>query len=239
MLSVYSGAVETVRELIERWLPEYGLVPTGQQRELLARYLELVRAGNERVRLVGSTEPEVLVRRHLGESLFLGTMVPLASQKLLDLGSGAGFPGLPLALAFGLQTTLVESNQKKAAFLRACASELRATNLTVENIFLERRPKSGYSLPADLVTVRALERMELVPAWLDRWLAPGTTAAFWATRDRAAQWTASQKRWDWSTFHPLPGAMDRGIILSVPRGTSGRRGTSAGMFHVEQSPDLG
>ena len=223
MLSVYSGAVETVRALIERWLPEYGLTPTAEQRERLARYLELVRAGNERVRLVGSSEPEVLVRRHLGESLFLGTMARLGTQRLLDLGSGAGFPGLALALIYGMQTTLVESNQKKAAFLRSCAAELGLPNVAVDHNFLERQPKSATALDAELVTVRALEGMERVPEWLGRWLRPGTTAALWATRARAAGWSAEYQQWAWGPFQVLPGAVDRGIILSVPRGTSSPR----------------
>lgn len=93
----------------------------------LTVYLDLILKWNARVNLTAIREPEEIVRRHFGESLFAGIHLnedPGASQgvpcdSLLDLGSGAGFPGIPIQLLSpGLPVTLAESRGRKAAFLR-------------------------------------------------------------------------------------------------------------------------
>ena len=207
----------TVARLLERWLPEYGYGADAAARQRFAHYLELVASANTRVRLVGSAEPEVLVRRHLGESLYLGHVLPLARQHVVDLGAGAGFPGLALALGWPrLDTTLVEATGKKVAFLRAAVAELGLeAQVQVWHGFLppqpppDRAPLAG----ANLVTVRALDKMERVPAWLGRWLDPGAQVAFWVGTERAAAWRQQYPGWRWSELHPLPGSRERGILL--------------------------
>lgn len=212
-------------------LPAYGYpLPPGAAgaaaRARMAAFLQAIVAAQARVRLLGSLDPETLVRRHLGESLYLGALRPLAHQRLVDVGSGAGFPGLALALGWpGLTTTLVESNHKKAAFLRATVAALGlAAQVQVGEGFLERRrrgPAPGPLAEAELVTVRALERMEQLPAWLGRWLAPETQVALWTTRAQAQAWRQQYPGWRWGEFYPLPGARERGILLAVavPRET--------------------
>lgn len=210
----------TFEAALERALPDYRVRPGPASVTLLARYLELVAAGNTRLRLVGDAEAEVLARRHVGESLFLGSLIQLDAQRLLDLGSGAGFPGLALALAFpGLITTLVESNGKKAEFLRQTVEALGVEGrVQVQQSFMERR-RGAAPLAADLVTVRALEHMEKAPGWLGTWLRPGARAAFWVTRAMAETWKRRYSRWEWGELRLLPGAHSRGIIISVPRET--------------------
>lgn len=205
--------------LLARWLPEYGCEPGTELVAKLARYLELITAAQGRVRLVGSVEPEVLVRRHVGESVALLGLRPLTAGRVVDLGSGAGFPGLVLALARPeSETTLVEPTQKKAAFLKQAVVELGlGERVRVENRFLARQPVGGHREPvegAELVTVRALERMEEVPRWLGRWLDPGGAAAFWVTQERAEQWRRQYPAWRWGAFEALPGAHSRGIVLA-------------------------
>jgi 16S rRNA (guanine527-N7)-methyltransferase len=85
----------------------------------LAVYLELLLKWNARTNLTAIREPEEIVRRHFGESLFAGRHLSPATKTLLDFGSGAGFPGLPIAiLNDGIAVTLAESQNKKATFLR-------------------------------------------------------------------------------------------------------------------------
>jgi 16S rRNA (guanine527-N7)-methyltransferase len=88
----------------------------------LSAYLDLLLKWNARTNLTAIRDPEEIVRRHFGESLFAGVHLAakLSSEAtLLDLGSGAGFPGLPIQLLLpGLQVTLAESQNKKATFLR-------------------------------------------------------------------------------------------------------------------------
>lgn len=205
---------------IERVLPDYGFHPTAAVAARLGHYLELVGVGNARMRLVGDAAPETLLSRHLGESLYLGQVLQLGGQRVVDLGSGAGFPGLALALGWPeLNTTLVESTGKKAEFLRQTIAALEVgERVTVEEVFLERRRRE-LQLEADLVTVRALEHMEAVPGWLADWLAPGASAAFWITTGMQTIWRHRYKQWEWGDVHIVPNAHSRGIVVGVPRGT--------------------
>jgi 16S rRNA (guanine527-N7)-methyltransferase len=90
----------------------------------LSIYLDLLLKWNARTNLTAIRDPEEIVRRHFGESLFTAAHLP-ACETLLDLGSGAGFPGLPIQLALPhLRVTLAESQHKKASFLREAVRTL-------------------------------------------------------------------------------------------------------------------
>jgi 16S rRNA (guanine527-N7)-methyltransferase len=124
----------------------------------LTVYLDLLIRWNARTNLTAIRQPEEMVRRHFGESLFaanhLGEPPP---DTLLDLGSGAGFPGLPIALAHPeIAVTLAESQNKKASFLREVVRTLALKNVEVWAGRAE-------ALPADrrfhTVTLRAVDDM--------------------------------------------------------------------------------
>ena len=103
-----------IAELLTPFYPNPSALLLGQ----LSAYLDLLLKWNARMNLTAIREPEEIVRRHFGESLFAALHLP-ACATLLDLGSGAGFPGVPIQLALPqLQVTLAESQNKKAAFLR-------------------------------------------------------------------------------------------------------------------------
>ena len=225
------AALET---LITQELPSYGYAPTAAVAAQMAQYLARVAAAPQR--LVGSVEAETLVKRHLGEALYLGRLAPLAQGgALVDVGSGAGFPGLALGLAWpGLNTTLVESTGKKAAFLQATVEALGlGGRVEVVNAYVERQPRArgggaptaaGSAVEQRLagvrwVTVRALERMVAVPGWLGRWLGQETEAAFWVSEAMAAGWREAYGGWAWGEWRRLPGSERRGIVLAraLPR----------------------
>lgn len=207
-------------------LAPYGVAPDPALLARLEHYLSLIAEGQQRARLVGDATPQALAARHLGESLYLAQVMDMSPvRRLVDLGAGAGFPGLALALAWPhLKTTLVESTQKKAAFLRHAIAELGlAAQVEVWPHFLSphppkvRAPLAG----ADCITVRALDKMEQVPAWLPRWLDPETTAAFWVSSPLAELWRQQHPSpWCWHPFALLPAAHSRGLQLArVSRGT--------------------
>lgn len=217
---------DSFSSLIEHWLPDYGLVPAPAMRDRMAQFLALIVDGQRKMRLVGSADPELLVRRHLGESVAL-TRFLRPPGHLVDLGSGAGFPGLALALAWpDIKTTLVEATLKKARFLRAALAALGLEQqVSVCDHFLSRRPPSSGRAPlagASLVTARALEQMDALPDWLPSWLDVGCQASFWISRERAQAWRQRCPSWAWGEFFPLPGAERRGIVLaeSVSRETA-------------------
>ena len=97
--------------------------------EGLRTHYELLLHWNRRINLTSVREPREIVERHFGESLFLAAHMP-QSGSVVDIGSGAGFPGIPMAVVRrGLKVTLVESVGKKAAFLRECAREYGAVRV--------------------------------------------------------------------------------------------------------------
>lgn len=104
-------------------------------RSLEAHY-ELLLRWNRVVNLTTVTEAEAAARKHYAESLFLGSCCPQPPATAVDIGSGAGFPGVPLAALWpDSEVTLVESDTRKAAFLRECRDLL--PNVRVECIRAE------------------------------------------------------------------------------------------------------
>jgi 16S rRNA (guanine527-N7)-methyltransferase len=152
---------------------------SAEQLQHISTYIDLLLHWNARINLTAVRNAEDIVFRHFGESLFLAAyLFPNASpsgmpreeitlrQHALDLGSGAGFPGLPLKIyAPELRLTLVEANHKKAAFLAEVIRALRLSDASVFGGRLELRlmkePSPGVHVgiqPPSLVTMRAVER---------------------------------------------------------------------------------
>jgi 16S rRNA (guanine527-N7)-methyltransferase len=122
----------------------------------ISRYIDLLLKWNARINLTAVRAPEEMVQRHFGESFFAARhlLAEGTVERAIDLGSGAGFPGVPLALlAPGTTVTLIESNQKKATFLREL---VRVLEIKSVEIFSGRGEE--YSEQADLVTMRAVEK---------------------------------------------------------------------------------
>jgi 16S rRNA (guanine527-N7)-methyltransferase len=110
----------------------------------LSAYLDLLLKWNARTNLTAIRDPEEIVRRHFGESLFAARHLGAEVDTLLDLGSGAGFPGVPIALLRPeIRVTLAESQHKKASFLREAVRTLGLSTEVwadrVESMPLERR----------------------------------------------------------------------------------------------------
>ncbi len=140
-----------ITRLLEPYLDQ---TPTGLG-EKLSLYLDLLMKWNARTNLTAIREPEEIVRRHFGESLFTGSRLPEAAT-LLDFGSGAGFPGLPIQLLRpNLAVTLAESQNKKASFLREA---VRTLDLKTE-VWGARVEAMPESWQFDIVTLRAVDNM--------------------------------------------------------------------------------
>lgn len=122
----------------------------------LATYLDLILKWNAKLNLTAIRTPEEIVRRHFGESLFAGTHLG-ECDTLLDFGSGAGFPGLPIQLLRpDVTVTLAESQGKKAAFLREV---VRTLGVSTE-IWSSRVDEMPLARRFDTVTLRAVDKME-------------------------------------------------------------------------------
>ena len=139
-----------------------GSVLSGAQAKQLSLYLDHLLKWNAKINLTAVRDPEEICTRHFGESLFAACQLfpePMAvKSSAIDIGSGAGFPGIPLKIwAPRLNVTLVESNHKKVAFLRETARLLNLDGVEVLPIRAEE-----VKTKADLVTLRAVEHFDNV-----------------------------------------------------------------------------
>ena len=202
------------------------------QLEQISTYIDLLLRWNARVNLTAIRDPEEIVTRHFGESVFVARHLfpceadtnvrealepraasrqpPAARQlRLLDIGSGAGFPGLPIKIwAPATPVTLVESKQKKVAFLREV---IRALTLTDIDVFAGR----AEDLPpafAPIVTLRAVERFDQILPIAAARLAPGGTLALLVGASQAAAARQLLPNLDWDPPVPMPSSTAR-ILL--------------------------
>lgn len=143
-----------VQELLERGLRNLELaqpLPASVSQQLLD-YLALLEKWNHTINLTAIRERERMVSHHLLDSLSVLPHLPAQARQLADIGSGAGLPGIPLAIACPrLQVTLIEPNQKKVAFLRQAKLELQLANLEV----LGKRVEDVTARQYDVVISRA------------------------------------------------------------------------------------
>ncbi|GIU80586.1 MAG: hypothetical protein KatS3mg005_3824 [Bryobacteraceae bacterium] len=161
------------RDDFERRLQQFASFAACSEAQIRAlwQHYELLRRWNARINLTRVIELEAAVRFHYAESLFVATRVPPEVQSVVDVGSGAGFPGFVLAVARPeLQVTLLESDQRKAAFLRE-ASDF------APNVHVLARRSSEVEGRWDLAVsraVRAEDVLEFARRSADRVMLVGT-----------------------------------------------------------------
>jgi len=127
-------------------LKPYGIATSIDLIKGVRTYTELLLKWNRSISLTSVTDVEQILRFHFGESLFALSMLPVEKSRLADVGSGAGFPGIPLAMVSpNLTVTLIESNAKKYAFLNEVIRELKLRNRPKRQVPLEMEPSSARS----------------------------------------------------------------------------------------------
>ncbi len=163
-----------------------------ETRDRLAAFVALLLRWQGTVNLISARDasPERLWSRHVEDSLQLAPLIPPGAKTAIDLGSGAGFPGLVLAIATGLRFALVEADQRKAAFLREAA---RVTG-TAASVHAGRIEALALP-PADLVTARALASLPALLAWAAPLLAAGGVCLFPKGRGVEEELTAAAAGW--------------------------------------------
>lgn len=159
--------------------------------ERLERHLELLRLWQKRINLVGAATLADPWRRHVLDSAQLLRFVPEGARVLVDLGSGAGFPGLVLAICGVPEVHLIESDLRKAAFLREAARITGCTHVTVH----AKRIEEVEPFPADVVTARALAPLSRLLELAGRFFAPHTVGIFPKGRQAEAELTEASRRW--------------------------------------------
>jgi 16S rRNA (guanine527-N7)-methyltransferase len=137
----------------------------------LARFAELVAASPHN--LVSKRAREELRTRHVPECVALASLLPTGTRRLLDVGSGGGFPGLVIAIVRPeLEVHLLDSTAKKATFLREAGDELGLDNVTVHTGRAEELARGPLGGSFDVVTARAVAALDRLLAWTVPFLTP-------------------------------------------------------------------
>jgi 16S rRNA (guanine527-N7)-methyltransferase len=201
--------------------------------EHISTYIDILLRWNARINLTAIRNKEEIVTRHFGESLFAArhlfprsSSVPPAPSvvkdfdfaddrckksnvRLADLGSGAGFPGIPIKLwAPDIALTLIESNQKKVAFLREVARSLTLTNINIQNARAE-----DVAQTFDVVTLRAVERFADVLPIAASLLAPQARLALLISARQDDNARSILPELGWQDPIPIPQSSSRMLLM--------------------------
>lgn len=220
-------------------LDPFGLNLGADQIAKVITYLDLLLRWNAKINLTAIRQPEECVTRNFGESLYLAVKTDLVGS-LLDIGSGAGFPGLALKITFpGISVTLLEPTAKKRAFLKEVARQCELTSVDVRPERIEDYPVTATpNQPAQFgaVTARAVGGLRtLVPA-AARHLKPKGRIFAWITKRQATDLVATSPLIAWRDPWPVPLSDAREIWHGSPQPAT-IHPKSAGLRAVSQPND--
>jgi len=195
--------------------PEEFAAKTNVSRETLSRlkaYVDVLKDWNRHHNLVSARSLENVWHRHMWDSAQLAAFIPPQAKTLVDLGSGAGFPGLVLAemLRDRISVTLYEATRKKAEFLEAAAQRM-GLKVDIRNMRIE----SGPHRPADVVTARAVAPLDQLLGYAHHFADRNTVYLFLKGQSVASELTKARKSWR-MMVNEHPSATDRsGVILEI------------------------
>lgn len=185
--------------------------------ERLKTYADLLVKWQTRINLVGPDTIPSLWQRHFLDSAQVFPILPQPVHRLVDMGCGAGFPGLVLAIMGVPDVHLIESDVRKCAFLREVA-RVTQTPITIHNTRIEAVAPLG----ADVVTARALAPLEKLLGWAERHLLPEGHCVFLKGRGVEDELTQACKEWN-ITSERFPSQTDpSGTILHLKEVCRGR-----------------
>jgi 16S rRNA (guanine527-N7)-methyltransferase len=158
--------------------------------EALQAFASVLLRWNRTVNLIAAGDEPSLWQRHVADSLQLAPLIRPLPDRAIDLGSGAGFPGLVLALTTGIPFDLIEADQRKAVFLRE-AARITGAPVSVHPSRIETTDLP----PAPLITARALAPLPKLLVLAAPLLAPGGTCLFLKGSNVEAELTAAAAQW--------------------------------------------
>ena len=200
--------------LSQKFGPSDFQAKTGVSRETLAKletYAECLHHWQRHMNLVGKSTINDLWHRHFLDSAQLRRLCQSDRSRLVDLGSGAGFPGLVLSIMGQTSVELVESNKRKCSFLgevvRATGATARITNVRLENV----------STPelADVVTSRAVAPLSRLLGYCSSWLKRDGVALLHKGAAVEQELTEATKDWTMNVKRHRSQTDPRGVVLEV------------------------
>jgi 16S rRNA (guanine527-N7)-methyltransferase len=200
---------------IRNALKEFGLEASSEQVLQIQQYMRILLTWNEKLNLTAIRNPLDMLYRHFCESMYAGVSVPMEKGRLADVGSGAGFPGLPLKiLRPELQVFLIESNVKKATFL---AEVIRELGLTDARVLVSRYEELGEEVaPLDFVCSRAVGEFGALLEWAGSKQVAARQVILWIG-SRDLDELQRIKTWEWREPIPVPRSMRRLLLVGTKK----------------------
>jgi 16S rRNA (guanine527-N7)-methyltransferase len=210
-----TGPAPPSETAIVRALGEFQLTATNEQVLQIQQYIRILLQWNDKINLTAIRDPLEILYRHFCESMYAAVAVPVETGRLADVGSGGGFPGLPLKIIRpNLRVFLVESSIKKVTFLAEVTRELGLKDVQV---LARRYEELGEEVaPLDFVCSRALGEF---PAFLE-----------WARSEQIAAkhvilWIGARdlpeiqkiRTWDWAEPIPVPNSLRRLLMVGTKK----------------------
>jgi 16S rRNA (guanine527-N7)-methyltransferase len=187
------------------------LLPVSRETlEHLEAYAALLQQWSARLNLVGRSTLADLWRRHILDSAQLYPLLPPGARSLVDLGSGAGLPGLVLAILGARGVELIEADSRKCAFL-AEASRVAGAAVTIHRQRIEDLPPHA----VDVVTARALSPLDRLLPLAARFFARDTVCLFLKGERAAQELTLARKAWTMTAVRHRSRSDPRGVILEL------------------------
>jgi 16S rRNA (guanine527-N7)-methyltransferase len=200
-----------VRELLE----PFDLRLNATQIHQVLVYLDLLLRWNAKINLTSIRSGDECVTRHFGESLYLARSVSLRGR-LLDIGSGAGFPGLALRIAFpDLKSTLLEPVAKKRTFLKEVARACYISAVDVLPNRLEDFVRQSTTGIFDTVTARAIGHLETVIPQALRLLGHAGQICLWLGENQGLAVRGSSELIEWGVPIKIPLSREREILVGT------------------------
>jgi 16S rRNA (guanine527-N7)-methyltransferase len=202
-------------DTIRRALSEFRIVANLQQILLIQRYMKILRHWNEKLNLTAIRDPLEILYRHFCESMYAAVAVPGEFGRLADIGSGAGFPGIPLKIVRPeLELFLVDSNIKKGTFLAEVVRDLELANTRV---LISRYEELSEELaPLDFVCSRAVGEFGPFLDWAaSKQLSARRTLLWIGGRDLDE--ARKSTLWEWQEPISVPQSLRRYLLIGTKK----------------------
>jgi 16S rRNA (guanine527-N7)-methyltransferase len=191
-------------------LKPFNFAPSALFCDQVRSYVDLLLRWNQKTSLTTVTDPAEILRLHFGESVLAAATVPIRHGRLADVGSGAGFPAVPIRMVSkDLSAILIESNQKKATFLAEIMRELELDRVDVRRCRMDdvdlREEK------VDFVTARALGIGDVFLEWSHNSLNVDGSVILWLGESEAIR-ISQESNWRWGDPLRIPQS-ERRVIL--------------------------
>jgi len=202
-------------DTIRRALGEFQIAVSDLQVLQIQQYTRILLAWNEKINLTSIRDPLEILNRHFCECMYAASTAPVEHGRLADVGSGAGFPGLPLKIIRPeLQVFLIESNVKKATFL---AEVIRDLGLAGARVLVSRYEELAEEVaPLDFVCSRALGEFGPFLEWAHSEKVAAKQVILWIGARDLPEIQKIQS-WEWREPIPVPHSLRRLILVGTRR----------------------